>query len=68
MGEGKGDRQTHCASHSPLPRPVASVKFSANKKRRGDRTERRGVRKTERDKNDSSREASSTDGDEICPA
>lgn len=42
MGVGKGDKQTHCAPHFPLPRPVASVKFSANKRRRGrqDREER----------------------------
>lgn len=51
---GKGDRQTHCASHSPLPRPVASVKFSANKKRGRDRTEkRRGLKKTARHKDNS---------------
>lgn len=34
----KGDRHA-CASHSPLPRPVESVKFSANKKTSGDRRE-----------------------------
>ncbi len=44
MGVGKGNRQTRCAFHSPLPRPVASVKFSANKKREGDGRESRGVR------------------------
>lgn len=54
MSVGKGDRQTHCASHSPLPRPVASVKFSANKKKGRDRTEkRRGLKKTARHKNNS---------------
>lgn len=55
MSVGKGDRQTHCASHSPLPRPVASVKFSANKKKGRNRTEkRRGLKKTARHKNNSS--------------
>lgn len=53
MGVGKGNKQTHCAPHFPLPRPVASVKFSANKRRGGrqDREERckkdkRGTRAT----------------------
>lgn len=46
---GEGDRQTHCASHSPLPRPVASVKFSANKNNKEDRREENGIRETEMD-------------------
>lgn len=61
MGVRKGVRQTHWASHFPLPRPVASVKFSDNKKKEGERTERRGIRKTERDKHDSCWKVSSTD-------
>lgn len=45
---GEGGRQTHCASHSPLPRPVASVKFSANKNNK-DKREEKGIRETEMD-------------------
>lgn len=59
---GKGDRQARCVPRSPLPRPVASVKFSANEKRRGDRRERRGVRETQRDnRNDGDWKDGSTD-------
>ena len=41
---GGGDKQTRCASHSPLPRPVVSVKLSANNKNKRDGREGRGVR------------------------
>lgn len=37
--EDGGGQQARCASHSPLPRPVESVKFSANKKRNGEERE-----------------------------
>lgn len=49
MGRVGDGRQAHCTSHSPLPRAVDSVRFSANKKRGGDRRQGRGVRKTQRD-------------------
>lgn len=41
---GEGDRQTHRASHSPLPRTVTSVTFSANRKaNKEDRREQNDV-------------------------